>query len=95
MFSRFVSGLFTVVAWLAKSALVKFAFYFALFFVATEFVQLIVPLLPGASGLQSAFAQQSEGVWYFLSMFKVGYGVTACIGAWVTRFIIRRIPVIG
>ncbi len=95
MFGRVLSALFTFSGWAFKSVVVKFFVFFALFFIVTEFLILLVPLLPGASALTSAFSQQAPGVWYFLDLFQVGYGVTACLSAFVTRFIIRRLPVIG
>lgn len=95
MFGIVLSALFSLAGWLFRSVLVKFVFYFALFFVTTEFIALLVPHLPGASSLTSAFAAQTPGVWYFLDLFKVGYGISACLAAFVTRFMIRRIPVIG
>lgn len=95
MFGILLSAFYSVLGWVFRSVLVKFVLYFGLFFITTEFIQLLVPMLPGASGLTSAFAAQTPGVWYFLDMFKVGYGVSACLAAFVTRFMIRRIPVIG
>lgn len=95
MFGRVLSALFSFAGWLIRSSMVKFCGYFLLFFITTEFIQLVVPLLPGASTLSAAFTQQTPGVWYFLDLFKVGYGVSVCLSAYVTRFIIRRIPVIG
>jgi hypothetical protein len=95
MFGRVLSALFSFAGWLFKSAMVKWVFYFALFFFVTEAIQLLVPLLPGASGLTSVLSQQSPGVWFFMSAFKLGYGISACVSALATRFIIRRLPVIG
>ena len=95
MFGILVSGFFTVLGWVFQSVIVKFVVFFALVFITTQFVVLLIPMLPGASELQIAFSQVAPGIWYFLDLFKIGYGVSACLGAYVTRFIIRRIPVIG
>jgi hypothetical protein len=95
MFGILVSAFFSVLGWLVHSILVKFVVFFALFFITTEFITLLAPMLPGASQLSQAFAAQAPGVWYFLDIFKIGFGVSACLTAFVTRFIIRRIPVIG
>ena len=95
MFGRVLSALFSFAGWFVKSAMVKFVLYFGLFFVTTEFIQIIVPLLPGASDLLSAFSAQAPGVWYLLDIFQVPLGVSLCLSAFVTRFIIRRLPVIG
>lgn len=95
MFGIVLSALFSALGFLLRSVLVKFVAFFALFFITTEFIQLVIPMLPGAASLTSAFAAQAPGVWFFLDMFKVSFGVSACLSAYVTRFIIRRIPVIG
>ncbi|AKU20993.1 DUF2523 family protein [Massilia sp. NR 4-1] len=95
MFGIMLSALFSALGFLLRSVIVKFFAFFALFFITTEFVELLVPMLPGASSLTSAFAAQAPGVWYFIDLFRVDVGITACLSAFVTRFIIRRIPVIG
>lgn len=95
MFGILLSAFYSVLGWLFRSVLVKFVLYFALWFITTEFIQILVPLLPGASSLTNAFAAQTPGVWYFLDLFKVGFGISACLSAFVLRFIIRRLPVIG
>lgn len=95
MFGRVLSALFSFAGWFAKSTMVKFVLFFGLFFVTSQFIELMVPHLPGASALQSAFANLSPGLWYFLNMFQIPVGVPMVVSAYVTRFMIRRIPVIG
>lgn len=95
MFGILLSAFYSVLGFLLRSVLVKFVLFFGLWFITTEFIQILAPLLPGAAGLSSAFAQQTPGVWFFLDLFKVDFGVSACLSAFVLRFIIRRLPVIG
>lgn len=95
MFGRFLSALFSFGQWLAKSIMAKFYLFFGLWFVTTEFMAVLTNYLPTATGLNSAFSMQSSGVWYFWNLFNLGYGISACLAAFVTRFIIRRLPVIG
>lgn len=95
MFGRVLSALFSFAGWMFKSTMVKWWTFFALFFITTEFVSILVTLLPGTSSLSSTFAVQGSGVWYFLDAFRLDYGVSVCLSAYATRFIIRRIPVIG
>lgn len=95
MFGRVLSALFSFAGWLFMSAMVKWVFYFALFYFCTEAVALLVPMLPGTAELKASLASQSPGVWFFLSIFKFGYGLSACVSAFATRFIIRRLPIIG
>jgi hypothetical protein len=95
MFARVLSALFAAAGWFARSVLIKFAVFFALFFITTQFIPYLAPLLPGASEIQQAFAAQGAGIWYFLELFHVPTGVSLVVSGLLTRFIIRRIPVIG
>lgn len=95
MFAILVSALNTALAFVFRSVLVKFVLYFGLFFVTTEFVQLITYLLPTAQNLQGVMLGIPAGVWYFLDLFNVSMGLPAILSAFATRFIIRRIPIIG
>lgn len=95
MFSRVLSALFSALAWVFKSAVIKFVLFFGMFFVVTEFVVVLAPMLPGASSIQGSLAALPSGVWYWLDLFKAPTGLVMCLSAFVTRFIIRRIPVIG
>jgi hypothetical protein len=37
----------------------------------------------------------NAGVWWVLDLFNLSYGVPLLISAYVARFLIRRLPVIG
>lgn len=96
MFGVLVSAFNTILAFVIRSAIIKFVLYFGLFFVTTEFISVLSSMLPGGDGgLAPAFSGLSPGVWWFLDMMQAGYGVSAVVSAWVTRFIIRRVPIIG
>lgn len=100
MFGILLSALYSALAWLVRSVLVKFVIFFALFFVVGEFVSVLLEyLLPSdvssAASLRAAFSAQNAGVWYFLDMFQVPFGVSAVLAAYVSRFILRRVPLIG
>lgn len=100
LFGIMVSALRTVLAFVLRSAVVKFVTFFALFFVVKEFVNVLVSsqLYPGAtqsSALSSSLSGIPPSVWYFLDLFSASAGITSVVSAYATRFIIRRIPVIG
>jgi hypothetical protein len=95
MFGILLSAFNTVLAWLVRSLLVKFVIFFALYFITTEFVALIVNLLPDGSSINSTLSGIGSATWYFLDAFKVTTGISLVVSAYATRFIIRRIPVIG
>lgn len=95
MYGILLSALFSAITWLFRSVLIKFFVFFALYFVASDFIAYLLPKLPGADALTQAFGGIPAGVWYVLDLFKVPVGLQLCLAAYVTRFAIRRIPVIG
>lgn len=90
--------LFTVVSWLVREVIVKFVVLSALFavmaFLIPKVIDLVLPWV-GGSSLTAAFAGIPSGVWYFLDFFQLGYGVPLILSAYVTRFLIRRLPFVG
>lgn len=87
--------LMSVISWFVRSVLVKFLIMFSLFFVMSEFIPILVKLLPNSTNLKDLFSLLPDSVWYFLNYFKVPIGITMVISALLTRFLIRRIPLIG
>jgi hypothetical protein len=85
----------TILGFIFRSVVIKFVVYFALFFIVTEFISLLTPMLPNGSGLSGALGGIPASVWYFMDLFNVSAGIPIILSAYVTRFVIRRIPVIG
>jgi hypothetical protein len=87
-----------VAAFIFRDVVIKFFVFTTIFLLLRVFVPLAIEyLLPflGIDGLTSAFSGLSPGVWYFLDFFGISAGVPLLISAAVTRFLIRRLPVIG
>lgn len=95
MFGILVSAFYTVLALIVRSVLVKFVLFFGLYFITTEFIQVLLSLLPNSSALSSAFTGIPPGMWWMMDMMQFNVGVPMCLSAYLTRFIIRRVPVIG
>lgn len=95
MFGIVLSALNVVLAFVVRSIIVKFVVYFALFFVTTEFINVISSMLPTGDNLSQAFGGLGGDLWYFLNLFNIRAGIPLILSAWVTRFIIRRLPIIG
>lgn len=100
LFGILMSALRTMLGFMLRSVIVKFVTFFVLFFIVKEFVNVLVSsqLYPGAtqaSNLSSALSGMPSSVWYFLDLFSASTGFSTVISAYATRFIIRRIPVIG
>lgn len=90
-----MSALNTVLAWVFQSVLVKFIVFFALYFVTSEFFELIKPMLPSPERISSGFPVLFDTTQYFMSVFQIPTGISMAISAYTSRFIIRRIPLIG
>ena len=91
LFSGFLGFVF-------KGIVAKFFVFFALFFITTEFIPVVIELFIPENlrvNFQTLFNNLQSDMWYFLELLKVPFGVTLFISAMLARFIIRRIPVIG
>lgn len=100
LFGILVSAFNSILGFLLRSVLIKFVTFFALFFIVKEFTGVLTALgiFPGsgqANNLSSSMSGIPASVWYFLDLFSFSTGVSTVISAYATRFIIRRIPVIG
>lgn len=87
-----------VISWIFRTVVIKFVLMAVVFVAVSELFPLVIELLgsfilPG--GLTSAFSGIPPGVWFFLDFFALDVGIPLLISAHVSRFLIRRIPVIG
>lgn len=95
MFGIFLSALNSILGWAFRTLVIKFVLFTALYLAVYELGSVMASWLPTGASLSSAFAGISAGTWYFLDLFAVSVGVPMMVSAFLTRFIIRRIPVIG
>ncbi|EFC1694659.1 TPA: DUF2523 domain-containing protein [Escherichia coli] len=95
MFGIMTSVLYGVLGFLLRSVIVKFTVFFALYFIVQEFVPLILDMVNRQLPLLALISNIPDSLKYFFSVFKVIDGINIILSAFVTRFIIRRIPVIG
>lgn len=87
-----------LVSWIFRGVVVKFVVLTALFgvlaVVVPKVIELVAPYIAPQS-LTNAFLSIDPGIWWFLDMFQLDVGIPLLISAAVTRFLIRRMPVIG
>lgn len=95
MYPIFAAALNGLLGFVFRAAVIKFVVFTALLAVVIGFMPLVAALLPDAVSLAPAFNAIPASVWFFLDVFKVGFGLQALATAYGTRFIIRRLPVIG
>lgn len=90
--------LWPIISWLLREVIVKFVVFSAIFALVAFLVPYAIGYLgdfisPG--GFTGAFSGLSSGLWWFLDLFRVDYGLPLAISAYIARFLIRRLPVIG
>lgn len=97
LFAIIFAALNSAMGFLLRSVLVKFGTFFALWFITTGFINVLQRsgVLPDVRALDNAFGGLSSDMWYWLDLFAVPSGMPIIVGAAATRFIIRRLPIIG
>jgi hypothetical protein len=87
-----------VLSWIFREAVIKFAVFSAMMVLVRFLVPMAIgwisPFL-GLDSLYSAFSVFPPFAQYFLVLFGFNYGFPLLISAYVARFLIRRLPVIG
>jgi len=85
-------------SWATRAVVVKSIVMTGVFALVSFFVPFVVSKLVAfinPSLLTSAFASIPPGVWWFLDAFALNLGLPLLLSAFVARFLIRRLPVIG
>lgn len=89
LFGGFIDFLF-------KGIVSKFFLFFVLFYITTEFIPIVIDwFLPKSTNLAELFVSLPDSIWYFLNLLQFPIGVPLVISSMVTRFVIRRLPIIG
>ncbi|EBB7891935.1 DUF2523 domain-containing protein [Salmonella enterica] len=93
MFGILVSAFNVALGFVLRTVVVKFILFFGLYLQA--FVPVLASLLPKSVDIARLFSSLPDSVWYFVNLFMVTEGIKLMFSALLTRFIIRRIPLIG
>lgn len=83
---------------LFREVAVKFLVLTAVFAVMAVLVPKVIELATphiGVTALNNAFGGLDGGVWFFLDFFALDYGLPLLLSAFVARFLIRRLPLVG
>ena len=89
--------LWPLISWFVRGVVVKFIVLGALFFAIEAIMPRLLAQLAvwSPATISNAFTTLAPGVWWFLDKFALDVGIPLVLSAYVTRFTIRRIPVIG
>ncbi|QWT40832.1 DUF2523 family protein [Dickeya dadantii] len=95
MFGIIISALNSILGWAFRTIVIKFIFFSAIYLFVSEMIPLLQERLPTAINISDIFQQFPDSVWFFANLVMLPYGIKIILSAWLTRFIIRRIPLIG
>lgn len=97
MYAILVSAFNFVLGWIFRGIVVKFIILTALYYVITFIVDEVLSILDisPVENLESSFNSLGASILFFLGVFKVEVGIPLILGAMLTAFIIRRLPIIG
>lgn len=87
-----------VLSWIFRGVVVQFLVLSAVVAVVVFLVPFAVEQIGafiGTSGLTSAFGSLPAGIWYFIDLARLDFGIPWVLSAFVARFLVRRLPVIG
>ncbi len=97
MFGILFSAFNAALGWLIRGVVIKFVILSAIYYVVTWIANEVLGALDIAplTGLQGVVNSLPAGIMYFLGVFRVDVGLPLILGAMLTKFIIRRLPIIG
>lgn len=80
-----------------KGSIIKFVLFSGLYYVVSELGSLVMSKIDksGLSSISSLVTGLPQDVLYFMGVFRLEVGLPMIIAAFVIRFGIRRIPIIG
>jgi hypothetical protein len=64
-------------------------------FAAALYILELLGIADQIKASATLFDSMPDGVWYFMNIFQIQFGLGAVLIAYLIRFMIRRLPVIG
>lgn len=84
--------------WVFRTVLIKFVVVAVVMVgigIAIPIIAGYIAQFAGASSLTQVFSGIPAGVWWWMDIFRLDYGVPLLISSHVAAFVIRRLPVVG
>lgn len=97
MYGILVSAANFLLGWIFRGIVVKFIILTAIYYVVSWIAESVLSQLDISSltGLQTIIDSLPVGVLWFMGVFRFDVGLPLVLGAFLTAFIIRRLPLIG
>ena len=90
--------LYLAAAWLVREVVIKAMIIAALFWAMTYLMPMVISYVSpwiGVSSLNSFFAAVPDGLYWMFYALRFDFGIPLIVSASITKFLIRRIPLIG
>lgn len=94
----FASALQWFLKYLITGIGLKVLIFTAIYSILFILFPVLISFLPNwfsTGSITNAFQNIPSGIWYFLDLLSLNEGLSLVLTAYVTRFLIRRIPFIG
>ena len=88
----FASSVFSFVF---RQAVLKFLVVTVIFIIVEELSKVLLKYIPSVLSLNQYFSLIPGDLWYFLDLLAFSNGFPLVLSAYVTGFLIRRLPIIG
>jgi hypothetical protein len=96
MWAILLSGVWTALGWVFRAIVFKGVLYIALFIFCSEAMAYFAQVVsPDMMGLSQAFSNLGPGAGWFIAVTMMNVGLPMILSAYVLRFAIRRLPIIG
>lgn len=97
MYGILVSAFNFLLGWIFRGVVIKFIILTALYYVVTWIAESVLSQLDISplTGLQTVLDAIPTGVLWFMTHLRADVGIPLILGAYLTAFFIRRLPVIG
>ncbi len=97
MFGILQSALNYLLQFILKGSIIKFVLFTALYYIVSELGSLAMNKIDksGLSSIGSLVSGLPSDVLFFMGVFRLEVGLPMIIAAFVVRFAIRRLPIIG
>lgn len=98
MWAILLSTVWTTVSFIFRTVVIKFVIFTAMFLLLSELLPMVIRIVgfrSFTSTLATSLLQIPSSVWFFLNAFRFDVGVPLILSAYASRFVIRRLPLVG
>ncbi|EKJ5280677.1 DUF2523 domain-containing protein [Salmonella enterica] len=90
-----IAALGQILVFVFRQIVVKFVLFVIIYLLLTQLAPLLTSYLPNGANVSALFNSLPSAVLWFLNISAFDVTFPMVIGAYFTRFFIRRIPFIG